>query len=39
MARLDTWAIEHALPPDPFARPKQAAIALFADVKRKGQFD
>jgi hypothetical protein len=34
MAKLDTWADEHGLPPEPFGRMKQAVIALFADLGR-----
>jgi len=32
MARLDAWAFEHELPPEPFARMKQAVVALFAKM-------
>jgi len=39
MAKLDPWASEHGLPPEPFARMKQAVIALFADMERNGEFD
>jgi hypothetical protein len=39
MAKLDNWAGEHGLPPEPFARMKQAVIALFADMERKGELD
>jgi transcriptional regulator with XRE-family HTH domain len=39
MAKLDAWAIEHELPPEPFARMKQAVIAAFADTERKGELD
>ena len=39
LARLDAWAAEHELPPEPFARMKQAVIAAFADMERKGEFD
>jgi transcriptional regulator with XRE-family HTH domain len=39
MARLDDWAAEHGLPPEPFARMKQAVIVLFADMERKGELD
>ena len=39
MAKLDTWAAEHGLPPEPFVRMKQAVIALFADMERKGELD
>jgi hypothetical protein len=39
MAKLDTWATEQRLPPEPSARMKQAVIALFADMERKGDLD
>ena len=39
MAKLDTWAEEHGLPPEPFARMKQVVAALFADMERKGGLD
>jgi hypothetical protein len=39
MAKLDTWASEHELPPEPFVTVKQAVIALFADMERKGELD
>jgi transcriptional regulator with XRE-family HTH domain len=39
MARLDTWASEYDLPPEPFVRMKQAVIALFAEMERKGELD
>ena len=39
MAKLDAWAIEHGLPPEPFAAMKQAVVALFADMERKGELD
>jgi transcriptional regulator with XRE-family HTH domain len=39
IAKLDTWAAEHELPPEPFARMKQAVIALFADMERRGELD
>jgi len=39
MARLDTWAAEHELPPEPFTRMKQAVIVLFADMERRGEFE
>jgi transcriptional regulator with XRE-family HTH domain len=39
MTRLDSWATEHGLPPEPFAGMKQAVIALFADMERKGELD
>jgi hypothetical protein len=39
MAKLDTWAVGHELPPEPFALMKQAVIVLFADMERKGELD
>jgi len=39
MAGLDTWAAGHELPPEPFARMKQAVIALCAEMERKGELD
>ena len=39
LAKLDTWAAEHGLPPEPFAKMKQAVIALFVDMERKGELD
>jgi transcriptional regulator with XRE-family HTH domain len=39
MAKLDSWASEHELPPEPFARMKQAVIALFAEMESKGELD
>ena len=39
MAKLDNWAAQHGLPPEPFVRMKQAVIALFADMERKGELD
>jgi transcriptional regulator with XRE-family HTH domain len=39
MAKLDSWASEHELPPEPFVRMKQAVITLFADMGRKGELD
>jgi transcriptional regulator with XRE-family HTH domain len=39
MARLEVWAIEHELPPEPFVRMKQTVVALFADMERKGELD
>jgi len=39
MAKLDSWAAEHGLPPEPFTRMKQAVIALFADMERRGELD
>jgi len=39
MAKLDSWAVSHELPPEPFARMKQAVIALFADMERRGELD
>jgi transcriptional regulator with XRE-family HTH domain len=39
MAKLDNWASVHELPPEPFTRMKQAVIALFADMERRGELD
>jgi len=39
MAKLDVWAAEHELPPEPFAMMKQAVIALFAEMERLGEFE
>ena len=39
MAELDSWASAHGLPPEPFARMKQAVIVLFADMERTGELD
>ena len=39
MAKLDLWASEHGLPPEPFAKMKQAVIALFADMELRGELD
>jgi hypothetical protein len=39
MAILATWASEHKLPSEPFARVKQAGIALFAEMERRGEFE
>jgi transcriptional regulator with XRE-family HTH domain len=39
MAKLDNWGFEHGLPSEPFVRMKQAVIALFADMERKGELD
>jgi hypothetical protein len=39
MAKLDTWAAEHGLPPEPFTRMKQAVIALFAEMELRGELD
>jgi hypothetical protein len=39
MARLDTWAAEHGLPPEPFIRMKQAVITLFAEMERRGELE
>jgi transcriptional regulator with XRE-family HTH domain len=38
MAKLDSWASEHGLPPEPFATMKQAVVVLFADMERKGEL-
>jgi len=39
MAKLDSWATEHGLPPEPFIRMKQAVIALFAEMALRGELD
>lgn len=39
LAKLDSWAAEHELPPEPFTRMKQAIIALFTDMERRGELD
>jgi transcriptional regulator with XRE-family HTH domain len=39
IAKLDSWAAEHNLPPEPFTRMKQAVIVLFADMERRGEFE
>jgi hypothetical protein len=39
MAKLDTWAVSHGLPPEPFVMMKQAVINLFAEMERKGELD
>ena len=39
VAKLDTWAVSHELPPEPFALMRQAVIVLFADMERKGELD
>jgi transcriptional regulator with XRE-family HTH domain len=39
MAKLDAWAAEHELQPEPFATMKQAVITLFADMERRGELD
>jgi hypothetical protein len=39
MAKLDSWAAEHELPSEPFARMKQAVIALFAQMALRGELD
>jgi len=39
MTRLDSWASEHELPPEPFAKMKQAVIALFAEMERRAELD
>jgi transcriptional regulator with XRE-family HTH domain len=39
MAKLDSSAVEHELPPEPFIKMKQAVIALFADMEIKGELD
>jgi len=39
LVKLDTWASEHELPPEPFTRMKQAVIALFAQMALRGELD
>jgi len=39
MAKLDLWATEHELPPEPFVRMKQAVVVLFAEMERRGEFE
>jgi len=39
MSKLDTWAVSHELPPEPFAHMKQAVIVVFAEMERKGELD
>jgi len=39
VAKLDTWAVSHELPPEPFALMRRAVIVLFADMERKGELD
>jgi transcriptional regulator with XRE-family HTH domain len=39
IVKLDAWASEHELTPEPFARMKQAVIDLFAEMERRGEFD
>ena len=39
MAKLDSWADEHKLPPEPFVKMKQAVIALFAEMEQRGELE
>jgi hypothetical protein len=39
MAKLDSWASQHELPPEPFVLMRQAVITLFADMERRGDLD
>ena len=39
MAKLDSWASEHELPPEPFTKMKQTVVVLFAEMERKGELD
>jgi transcriptional regulator with XRE-family HTH domain len=39
MAKLDTWAAEHELPPEPFVSMKQAVVTLFAEMELRGELD
>jgi transcriptional regulator with XRE-family HTH domain len=39
MAKLDEWAAEHELPPEPFTKMKLAVITLFAEMELRGELD
>ncbi len=39
MAKLDSRASEHELPPEPFTGMKQAVIALFVQMAFRGELD
>jgi hypothetical protein len=39
MAGLDAWTAEPVFQTEPFVTMKQAVIALFADMERKGELD
>ena len=39
IAKLDAWAAGRELPPEPFVRMKQATVALFAQMERRGELD
>jgi transcriptional regulator with XRE-family HTH domain len=39
MAKLDLWASEHELPPEPFTKMKQAVVTLFVEMERRGELD
>ncbi len=39
MARLDKWATEHELSPEPFIRMKQAVTVLLAEMELRGELD
>ncbi len=39
LAALAHWAEQHNLPPAPFARTKQAVLALFAEMSERGRLD
>jgi len=39
MAKLDSWADEHKLPPEPFVKMKQAVMVLFAEMALSGELD
>jgi transcriptional regulator with XRE-family HTH domain len=39
MTKLDSWASEHELPPEPFTMMKQAVVALFAKMELRGELD
>ena len=39
MAKLGAWTAEHGFQSEPFVLIEQTAIALFADMERKGELD
>jgi hypothetical protein len=39
MTKLDSWAAEHELPPEPFTKMKQAVVVLFAKMELRGELD
>jgi hypothetical protein len=38
-AELDSWAVSHELPAEPFTKMKQAVIVLFAEMELRGELD